>query len=59
MKPIAINLLQRSDLNTNAPNANDMVYLEHMLLEGLYEDLALDAIGGWDIPYHWWLRALP
>lgn len=58
MKPIAINLLQRSDVSINAPNANDTICLEHLLLEGLYEDFALEVIGRWDVPYNWWLRAL-
>ncbi|KAM0457454.1 hypothetical protein ACHAO4_003254 [Trichoderma viride] len=56
-KPIAINLLQRSDLYINKPNANDMTCLEKIFLEGLYEDLALKVIERRDVPYNWCLRA--
>lgn len=57
MKPIAINLLQRSDLDINTPNANDMTCLEQIFLGGLYEDLALKVIERRDVPYNWYLRA--
>lgn len=58
MKPIAINFLQRSDLDINNPNANDMTCLEQIFLEGLCEDLALKVIARRDVPYNWYLGAL-
>lgn len=57
MRPIAINFLQRRDLDINTPNANDMTCLEQIFLKGLCEDLALKVIARRDVPYNWYLRA--